>query len=310
MYYWTKLQEYGRVSCTMSPYVETTIIRRASVRGEVYNGDYNGTLGPIGKPPSKVMVRTLTKWVERGNIVDINSSDNFPQGQSKFGNLVNGTRVAELGVSGYDFEHNLVVFNPLSESELTEVADMIALIDTPFRSATFLPRFDRDSNHGVHMYVDPKEEEKDALALQSRYPQIEVVTRNRDHFAKLLKGQVGMVTFQVYEEHRTELLQTLSRLNPSQDTSGSVFITPHGVDKAKTLLELLDGVYKRNPDETIIVGGDSPGTDGSLFGIPDVTKIAVGDHALIQKGVPGKVHPVKSPEGARRVFENKMKKTS
>ena len=237
--------------------IEAPAIGRTSIKGTIYNGDYNGTLGSIGSPPSKIATHTLRKWIKQGNIVDFNSSDNWPQGQPKFGHLTNGTRVGELGAAGYDFDGSLVVFNHLSEAELTEIAYVIASSGAPFRSAAFLPRFDRDSTHGVTMYIDPKEQDKDALILQKKYPQIDTITRNRDYFSRLLNSfqkQIGMVTFQTLEVNRIELLNVLQQLHLSQDTSGSIFITPHKVNKAVTLLRLLDEIYKRNPDRTIIVG--------------------------------------------------------
>lgn len=291
-------------------------IVRARITGEVGHTDYNGTLGPVGGFPARATVHTLTEWAQAGNVWDFSSSDNWPQGQRKFGSMATGTRGVELGVGAHDLDGKLIIFNPLSPSELARAGE-VSTKDIPYHFIAFLPRFEPGvSNHGMTMYVNPRADKAAVDAYQARYGNVEYLTTKKEQFARLLasyEGEVGMVTFKMPDEYKEPFLELASGLVVAEDSSHHLYVTPQGVTKATTLMELLDGYYKRKPDETIWVGGDSPATDGSFFTVDGARKLAVGSgmKELVRdtkrRGISGTIFEVKSPEGARRVLANHLK---
>ncbi len=283
-----------------------------------YSGDYNGTFGQIGQPLSPLERRTLEAWMHTGNTVAFNTSDNRQQGTAKgFGDYTNGPFVGELGGNAYrmgDKKDELAVFHALSDSELTAAGDAIVRLGMGglLRSVAYLPRYDRGDNHGVSMYMDPKVGINEALDLLGRYPSIHLILRDPQKFASFLprnRHNIAMITFRANPDHLKTVLETLESLQVAQDTSGGIYVTKRGVDKRTTLLEIED-MYRDHGvllDETFAVGGDSPGTDGPLFQIPDVTKIAVRSRRLFVPDVPGRNIYRKSPEGTRRLFAGWVK---
>lgn len=278
----------------------------AKITGDIHEPDFNGTHGPIGGLPTTATLETIARWRKKGNIFALNTSDNKHQA-SRFGDLQNGAFIGELGGVAYGLDgEKLAVFNPLSEAELTTVADSMLRAREALKSAVFLPRFDKADNHGVQIFVDPSMGQSVLEKLKEKYRVVDHIARDPDDFARLMhrhKGDICMVTFQFKDGMRAELLNSLNDLQISEDTSGSVFVTKQGVNKATTFLEVLDTIYKRAPDETVSFAGDSEGTDGVVFEVPGIKKIAVGDPHLVNPDVPGEFHYVKNPEGARKVLE-------
>lgn len=274
----------------------------------IHQPDINGTHAELNQPISFVTEAALKEFMTIG-IFGPNTSFTIKKVAANLRGLANGLYITELGVAVYEADATtLVNYHPLSESEKQAIGEAFNTVGALIQTAGFFPKFEGNHNHGSSVYIHPTINDQSAEKLLARHFYVERTTRNAPEFARWLASKstvLGLVEFSLLSGDVKNLPKAFDGLQMAYDSGGTIFVTPHGVNKRTTFEDMLDGYYHHRPDESVSIAGDSPPTDGSLFEIPDIRKIAVANPILLDIGrqVTGETYFAPTPAGAAVILQ-------
>lgn len=271
----------------------------------LHQPDINGTHAAVNQPFSKATHAVFKKWMGAGNLFSPNTSFTIRKIFKNIQGLANSPYITELGVAVHEADAETpIVYFPLSVDEKEIIAHVFnteAL--EKISTAAFFPKFEKGDSHGMQVYLHPDINEEDAKKLLARHHAIENITRDPKEFATwitTIKKDFGMVEWKPINK---QIPQALQQMNYSYDSGRTYFVTPQGVNKATTFLELIKLRFSDIPWENISIAGDSKPTDGPMFGIPNIMHIAVADKSLLED-IPGKNIFVETPDEATKVIQS------
>lgn len=197
--------------------------------------------------------------------------------------------IVENGGSVYSTEGQLLEMSPMSPEEKIAVGGVLREHGEVIKLAAFYPK-DSQSDHRVMLYTNTQERLETYLAALPEL--IRQATLNPEEFAELLeKYPTAMVEIQ--PEQPEQPVSFPEGLNVSTD--GILYVNAVGINKGHTLHRLCE---EKNIDlANLVVAGDQA-TDFSMFRIPGVTSIAVGNSNLQA------THHVESPEKLVELIQN------
>lgn len=271
----------------------------------LHQPDINGTHALVNQPLSEATQSVFREWINKGNFFAPNTSYTISKIAQNINKLANSPYITELGVAVHESDaETLILYHPLSIEEKEIVAKVLneeAL--EKISTAAFFPKFEKGDKHGMQVYIHPQYSDEEQSKLLARHHKIEHVTKDIKEFTDWLltiRKDVGMIEWKPINGQIPELLL---QLNYSYDSGGTYFITPKGVNKATTFLELIKLRFSDISFENISIAGDSKPTDGSMFTIPNITHIAVKDKSLLLD-VPGKNIFVETPDDATTIIKS------
>jgi hydroxymethylpyrimidine pyrophosphatase-like HAD family hydrolase len=251
---------------------------------KLHQPDINGTHTPLDTPLSEETQAVFKAWMDLGHLLAPNTSYTIKKIAKNVAGLANSPYITELGVAVHETDADTpVIYHELSEAERETIAGVMATdASEHIQTAAFFPKHEAGDSHGMMVYVNPEITGADTQKLLARHFAIQQQTTNAEEFAGWVKDSgkpFGMVE---WKPKAGFIPPELAALNLSYDSGGTYFVTPAGINKATTFLELLALRYPDIPASDISIAGDSGPTDGPLFAIPDITHIAVGDKSLLQ----------------------------
>ncbi len=273
----------------------------------IHQPDINGTHVPLNEPISAQTEKVFRRFMALGHVFGPNTSHTIKKVEANLRGLVNGVYITELGGAVYDADaKTLLKYYPLLPDERVAIADFCATRGLGcIQTAAFFPRFSGQANHGSEVYIHPAVTDEAYRKLFSRHYHVEHVTRSPIEFARWI-GKAGtnicMFEWRPINDDVNDTAEELNDFNVSYDSGGTLYVTRRAVNKASTFLEVIDTRYKVPLSERISIAGDSPPTDGPLFQIPFITKIAVGDRSLLDETVQGRNLYAATPEAAGKVL--------
>ncbi len=274
----------------------------------LHQPDINGTHAAVNQPLSPETQEVFKEWMNKGNLFSPNTSFTIKKIEKSINKLANSPYITELGVAVHEADaETLILYFPLTNQEKETIAQIfIQEALHKMYTAAFFPKFEKGDTHGMQVFLHPDVNEEDAKKLLARHHAIENLTRDVKEFATWLttsKKDFGMFEWKPIDKQIPESFQ---QMNFSYDSGGTYYITSKGVNKATTFLELIKLRFSDIPFENISIAGDSKPTDGPMFGIANITHIAVTDKSLLED-VPGKNIFVETPDEATAIIKSFIK---
>jgi hydroxymethylpyrimidine pyrophosphatase-like HAD family hydrolase len=274
----------------------------------LHQPDINGTHASVGEPLSAEAVEIIQEWTSHGHLFAPNTSFVFKKIERNINMLANAPYICELGVAVYEPDGaKLLIYHALDADERETIASVFERDGSSIATGAFCPRSEGADHHGMYVFVHPETSAPGQEKLLRRHFAIEARTSDHQEFAGWVRDtEFGLLE---WKPRQNCMVEGFGELHQSNNSSGMSFITPHGMDKATTFLEFIELRFKQIPMELISVAGDSKSTDGPLFGIPDITHVAVGDATLLQ-GVTGKNVFCDTPDEANRYLRTLLRRPS
>ncbi len=274
----------------------------------LHQPDINGTHAGVNQPLSPETQAIFKEWMAQGNYFSPNTSFTIRKIAENINSLANSPYITEIGVAVHEADtETLLIYHPFTHEERKKIAyTFFTEGEEKFKTAGFFPKYEKGDNHGTYLYLHPKVSILDAKKLLSRHFAIEKITADYKEFTSWIQGvekEFGMFEF----TPTNEIPAGFKDMHFSFDSGGTFFITPQGVDKATTFLELINLRFKDIPWENISIAGDSKPTDGPMFTLPNIMHIAVKEKELLVD-VPGKNVFVETPDEATDIIKELLNK--